>query len=57
MLDAWKEKRVTMIHGLVMIFGLATWGFVYYIRTGDDKPNELLVHIGKTGATIAGNHH
>jgi hypothetical protein len=42
-----------MVLGSVVILGLALWGAMLWLTYGDDNPNDLLIHLGETGATLA----
>ncbi len=48
-----KSSTLTLFLVLVSIIGLALWGAMLWLTKGEASPNELLVHLGETGATLA----
>ncbi len=48
-----KSDRLTTVLVIVVTLGLALWGAMLWLTYDHANPNELLVHLGETGATLA----
>ena len=48
-----KSTTLTILIILIAVFGLGLWAVIFFYMQTDDSVNELLIHIGKTGATLS----
>lgn len=48
-----KGSTLTGVLFLVFTIGVAIWGVMLRLTCGDNNPNDLLVHLGESGATLA----
>lgn len=48
-----KRSTLTAILIFIALFGIGLWGGMLWLTNGDSDPNELLIHLGNTGATLS----
>ena len=48
-----KRSTLTTILVFIALFGIGLWGGMLWLTHGDKDPNELLIHLGNTGATLS----
>ncbi|HFE47882.1 MAG TPA: hypothetical protein ENJ21_01050 [Chromatiaceae bacterium] len=48
-----KSSTLNSLIGLVVVLGLGLWTVAFLLTREDPSANELLIHLGKTGATLA----
>ncbi|MEO1214276.1 MAG: hypothetical protein AAFY45_12165 [Bacteroidota bacterium] len=48
-----KPRNIILLFALLIIIGLALWGWMLSLTWGQSNPNELLVDMGKTGASLS----
>jgi len=48
-----KSRNIIFLFALLIIIGIALWGWMLKLTWGQSSPNELLLDMGKTGASLS----